>query len=72
MEDRIFDADAKDIVDTAFDSKLFKDDLTRDTFNDFQELIAFMLKSRFEGYKRMATLLDKVDVLRMERAKSND
>lgn len=51
MEDKIFKADAKAIVDLAFDSKLFKDTLTRDDFNSFEELIEYMLKSRFKHIK---------------------
>lgn len=61
MEDKIFKSDAKAIVDTAFDSKLFKDTLTRDDFNSFEELIEYMLKSRFEAYKKLHVLIEKVE-----------
>ena len=32
-------------------NKLFKDELTRDDFNAFEDLIRFLLQSRFETYK---------------------
>lgn len=64
MEDRIFKADAKAIVDTAFDSKIFKDTLTRDDINSFEDLIEYMLKSRFEAYKKLHLLLEKVEKIK--------
>lgn len=61
MEDRIFKADAKQIVDMAFDNKLFKDELTRDDFNAFEDLLQFLLQSRFESYKRVVALTESID-----------
>ncbi len=37
LEEKAFRADAKSIVDLAFDGKLFKDHLTRDDFNQFED-----------------------------------
>lgn len=61
MEDKIFKADAKSIVDMAFNTKLFKDDVTRDDMNGFEELIRFLLQSRFESYKKITDLMIGVD-----------
>lgn len=61
MEDKIFKADAKQIVDMAFNNKLFKDELTRDDFNGFEELIQFLLQSRFESYKKVEQLMQRIE-----------
>jgi len=61
MEERIFKADAKVIVDTAFNNRLFKDELTRDDFNSFEDIITFMLQSRFESYLRLTKLADSIE-----------
>ena len=58
MDDKIFKQDAKQIVDLAFDKKLFKDEITRDDMNTFEELIDFLLSSRYESYKRAEKLLE--------------
>ena len=60
MNDKIFKQDAKQIVDLAFDNKLFKDEVTRDDMNTFEELINFLLASRYESYKRTESLLEKL------------
>ena len=60
MEERLFKADAKQIVDMAFNHKLFKDELTRDDFNAFEDLIQFLLQSRFESYQRATELFKKI------------
>lgn len=61
MEDKIFKADAKLIVDMAFNNKIFKDELSRDDFNAFEELIQFLLKSRFESYQRIEKLMRRIE-----------
>jgi hypothetical protein len=50
MDDKVFKADAKQMVDTMFDSKMFKDDITRDQISGFEELIRYLMQSRFESY----------------------
>lgn len=66
MEEKIFKADARQIVDMAFDNKLFRDDLTRDDFNSFEELLGFLLQTRFESYQRVEKLLNRIDDRRRE------
>jgi hypothetical protein len=61
MEDKIFKADAKQMVDMAFNNKLFKDELTRDDFNAFEDLIQFLLQSRFDQYQRVEKLMKFVE-----------
>ena len=60
MDEHLFKQDAKQIVDLAFDKKLFKDEITRDDMNGFEELIDFLLSSRFESYKRAEELFDSL------------
>jgi len=43
MEDKYFKTDAKQIVDILFDTKVFKDDMTRDDFNNLEEFIWYLL-----------------------------
>ena len=57
MEEKIFKQDAKQIVDLVFNNKLFKEEITRDDMNRFEELMDFLLSSKFESYKRMEKLL---------------
>ena len=61
MEDKIFKADAKQLVDIAFNNKLFKDELTRDDFNAFEDLIQFLLQGRFESYQRVEKLMKTIE-----------
>ena len=58
MDENIFKQDVKQIVDLEFDKKLFKDEITRDDMNAFEELIDFLLSSRYESYKRAEKLLE--------------
>ncbi len=60
MDDKIFKQDAKDMVDMMFDSNLFHDNVTRDNMNTFEELIQFLLQSKFESYKRLEKLNESV------------
>lgn len=61
MENIIFKNDAKQIVDMAFDNKLFKDNITRDDMNSFEDLIQFLLQSRYESYVRVNYLMERIE-----------
>ena len=63
MDENIFKNDSKQIVDLFFNEKLFQPSVTRDDMNSVEELIAFLLQSRFEGYKRCEKLMEKIDKL---------
>ncbi len=61
MEDKIFKNDAKSIVDMCFDTKIFKEHVTRDDMSALEEHISYLLQSRFEGYKKMDALMEKIN-----------
>ena len=61
MKQEIFKQDAKQIVDMAFDLKIFKDHLTRDDFNGFEDLICFLLQSRFDSYLNCDKFLKSIE-----------
>lgn len=42
--------DAKYIVDTLFDAKVFKDILTRDDFNDVEGLISLLIRNQLHNH----------------------
>jgi len=63
-----FKNDAKQIVDTLFETKYFIDDITRDQMDSIESLVEFMIDSRFESYvrayhlgQRMIEIQDKKD-----------
>ena len=60
MDDKIFKQDAKQMVDMMFESNLFHDNVTRDNMNTFEELIGFLLESKFDGYRRLEKLNESV------------
>lgn len=61
MNEPMFKNDAKSIVDVAFETKLFKDSVTRDDMNTFEELIQFMLSSRFDSYIKCQKILEHTE-----------
>lgn len=46
---KIFKQDAKSITDTLFETKIFRDDLTRDELNTIEELIDYCMSVRFDS-----------------------
>ena len=61
MEKQIFKSDAKQIVDLFFETKLFKEDVTRDDMNETENLVQFLLESRFDSYVRINKLTERID-----------
>ena len=61
MENSRFKQDAKQITDMLFDKRLFIDDLTRDEMNAFENLIEFILNSRFESHLKCEALLKSLE-----------
>lgn len=57
MEYKYFKNDAKQIVDAMFDTKLLKEDVSRDTMNAFEELIQYMLETKFNSYNKTAEFI---------------
>jgi hypothetical protein len=60
MDKEIFKRDAKTIVDLSFNNKLFKDEVTRDDMDKFEDLLSYLLQSKYESYKRAEELLKKL------------
>lgn len=56
-----FKRDAKLIVDGLFDNKLFIERLTRDELNGIEELIGYLMQSKFESHLRAHELFDKIN-----------
>ena len=61
MKNEYFKTDGKQIADMLFDAKYFKDSVTRDDMNAVEELIVFLLQSKFETYKRTTKLLERIE-----------
>lgn len=59
MDEKMFKNDAKQIVDIMFDTKLLKEDVTRDGMNGFEDLIQFLLQSKFESYQKINDFMGK-------------
>lgn len=63
MEVKVFEQDAKQIVDQLFDAKMLKDDVTRDQMNVFEDLVHFLLKSKYDSYLRITKLTESISKL---------
>lgn len=51
--------DARSIVDSLFDNKYFRGDITRDEMDSLENLVAFCLQSRFEQYSKAHEIMEK-------------
>jgi hypothetical protein len=63
-ENKLFKADAKQIVDMLFDAKLFKESITRDHMNTLEELVKSIMQSRFDSHIKMKELSKKINNLK--------
>jgi len=61
MDEKYFSNDAKQIVDLMFDTKILREDITRDDMNTIESYVNFLLSSKFDMYKRTKELLDKIN-----------
>jgi hypothetical protein len=61
MKEELFKNDAKQIVDMVFESKLFKDDVTRNDMNAIEDFISYLLQSRYDSYLKLKNILEIVD-----------
>jgi len=66
MDDKIFKADAKVMVDMIFDKNLFHEDMTRDMIQSFEDLIAFHMQSRVELHIRSQKFLESIKNFKTE------
>lgn len=60
MEAKHFKADAKQMVDMLFDKGLLTKEVTRDDMNALEDLIEFILSSRFDSYLRLEKLTNNL------------
>ena len=58
---KIFKQDAKSIVDTLFETKIFRDDLTRDELNSIEEMLDYLLSSRYDSILRAEKLFKQIN-----------
>ena len=49
------------MVDVMFNSKLFKDDLTRDEMNSIEDFIQFSMESGFDSHLKIEKLNEKIN-----------
>jgi len=60
-EDNVFKRDAKDIVDTLHEMKLFRDDLSRDDMQALEDWIFMTMNTRFSTEKKINKLMSKIN-----------
>jgi hypothetical protein len=60
MTEQYFKSDAKQMVDMLFDTKIFIPTLTRDELNGIEELIQYILQSKFDSHIRVEKLFSKI------------
>lgn len=60
MTEQYFKNDAKQMVDMLFDNKLFIDAMTRDNLNEVEELVGYLMQSRFDSYLKAEKLFSKI------------
>ena len=60
MTEQYFKSDAKQMVDMLFDNKLFIDRLTRDELNELENLLSFIMQSKFDSHIRAKELFNKI------------
>ena len=58
---KIFKQDAKSITDTLFETKIFRDDLTRDELNSIEEMLDYLLSSRYDSILRAEKLFKQIN-----------
>ena len=56
-----FKNDAKTIVDMLFDSKFFRNDITRDDLNATENFTSELMSLKFKSQEKFKRLLDRVD-----------
>lgn len=73
-EDKIepyYNMRAKEVIDVMFDAKIFKETITRDDMNGFQELIGYLLQSDARTSQKMAKWKAEWDLQEKNRVKGS-
>lgn len=65
IDNGIFKQDAKIIVDMLFDTKAFREDITRDSMDGLQDLILYLLQNRHDSHLRLTALTEKINKSKM-------
>ena len=60
MENTHFKQDAKTIVDMLFDTKILKEDVTRDNMNATEKFIREVMQSRFDSHIKLLKLTEEL------------
>jgi hypothetical protein len=60
-ENKLFKQEAKIIVDSLFDNGLLINTLTRDDMSALEEYLRFSLENRFNSYKLIKSLNEKIN-----------
>jgi hypothetical protein len=60
MNNKYFKDDAKQLVDQLFDAKMFKESISRDDMNAIEDLIEFLLQSRFDSYIKIEKINERL------------
>ena len=56
-----FKREAKSIVDSLFENKLFREDLTRDDMQALEDWIYTVMDMRFTSEKKISKLMEKIN-----------
>ena len=57
--DKIIKDDAKSVVDLLFETKIFKEELTRDNLNSIEEFVGYLLETRVNSQIKMLKFKEK-------------
>jgi len=61
MENPFFKQEAKMIVDMLFETKCFKEDITRDHMNETEAFISEMMDTRYRTHLKLKNLTEKIN-----------
>jgi hypothetical protein len=57
--EKMIKTDAKAVVDLLFETKVFKDELTRDNLNSIEEFVGYLLETRINSNVKMLKFKEK-------------
>ena len=57
--EKMIETDAKSVVDLLFETKVFKEELTRDNLNSIEEFVGYLLETRINSNVKMLKFKEK-------------
>ena len=66
-----YDREAKQVIDTMFDAKIFKETVTRDDMNGFQDLLGYILQTHAYSAQKLAKWKAEWDLGEKNRTKGS-